>query len=130
MYATQVEAYQNTEKATMSGREIEAAALTKAGLMLKDCQDNWNAGDRDAMLSDAIKFNQLVWSVFQGELVQPENSLPKELRQDILSLSLFIDKRLFDVLASPEPQKLTSVIDINFNLAAGLRGMSIGSGNE
>lgn len=130
MYATQVEAYQNTEKATMSGREIEAAALTKAGLMLKDCQDNWNAGDRDAMLSDAIKFNQLVWSVFQGELVQPENSLPKELRQDILSLSLFIDKRLFDVLAYPEPQKLTSVIDINFNLAAGLRGKPAGSGND
>lgn len=130
MYATQVEAYQNTEKATMSGREIEAAALTKAGLMLKDCQDNWNSGDRDAMLSDAIKFNQLVWSVFQGELVQPENSLPKELRQDILSLSLFIDKRLFDVLAYPEPQKLTSVIDINFNLAAGLRGKPAGSGNE
>lgn len=127
MYATQVEAYQNTEKATMSGREIEAAALTKAGLMLKDCRDNWNACDHDERLKDAIKFNQLVWSVFQGELVQPENSLPKELRQDILSLSLFIDKRLFDVQASPEPQKLTSVIDINFNLAAGLRGMPVGA---
>jgi len=47
--------------------------------------------------------------------------MPKNLREDILNLSLFIDKRLFEVLASPDKEKLQIVIDIDFNLAAGLR---------
>ncbi len=130
MYATQVEAYQNTEKATMSGREVEASVLLKAALMLQHCQNNWGAADRDAKLDEAIRFNQLVWSIFQGELAKPDNPLSREIRQDILSLSLFVDKRLFDVMAYPEPNKLTSVININLNLAAGLRGKPAGSGNE
>ena len=33
-------------KATQSGREIEAAVLTKAAVKLKECQDNWDAPDR------------------------------------------------------------------------------------
>lgn len=52
----------------------------------------------------------------------PDNPLPQKLREDILNLSLFIDKRLFEVLAFPNaPERLTIVIDINFNIAAGLR---------
>jgi flagellar protein FlaF len=47
--------------------------------------------------------------------------MPKNLREDILNLSIFIDKRLFEVLAFPDPEKLAIVIDINFNIAAGLR---------
>ncbi|SJZ34309.1 protein FlaF [Trichlorobacter thiogenes] len=36
-------------------------------------------------------------------------------------MSLFVDKRLFEVMASPDKDKLTIVIDIDFNIAAGLR---------
>jgi flagellar protein FlaF len=105
----------------MSQRELEASVLTKAGRMLKNCQDNWNAPDRDAMLDEAVRYNQKVWSFFQSELSMPDNPLPKKLREDILSLSLFIDKRLIEVLAFPSPEKLNIVIKINFGLAEGLR---------
>jgi flagellar protein FlaF len=114
-------AYSTMQKETVSGRELEASVLTRAGLMLKTVVDNWNNSDRDEKLMEAIKFNQKVWSFFQAELSDPENPLPKNIREDILNLSIFIDKRLFDVLAYPEPQKLKIVIDINFNIAAGLR---------
>ena len=113
--------YVGIQKESMSGRELEASVLTKAGLMLKACQDNWGAPDREAKLLDAIKFNQKVWSFFQAELSEPGNPMPKQLREDILNLSLFMDKRFFEMMAYPEPEKLTIVIDINFNLAAGLR---------
>jgi len=116
-----VNAYTNMQKENLSGRELEASVLSRAGLMLKQVQENWNSPDRDKKLLDAIKFNQKVWSFFQAELSDPENPLPKNLREDILNLSIFIDKRLFEVLAFPEPEKLTIVIDINFNIAAGLR---------
>jgi len=122
MYKKQLEVYKAIDKATMSGREIEASVLTEAALKLKDCQDNWNAEDRDIKLNEAFQFNQLIWSVFQGELVSTDHPLPKKLRQDILSLSAFIDKRIFETMAYPSPEKLTAIININLNIAAGLRG--------
>lgn len=116
-----VNAYTAIQKENMSGRELEASVLSRAGLMLKSVKDNWDAPDREQKLLEAIKFNQKVWSFFQAELTDPENPLPKNLREDILNLSLFIDKRLFEVMAYPDPEKLSIVIDIDFNIAAGLR---------
>jgi flagellar biosynthesis activator protein FlaF len=113
--------YVGIQKEAMSGRELEASVLTKAGLMLKACQENWDAPDRESRLLEAIKYNQRVWSFFQAELSEAGNPLPKKLREDILNLSLFMDKRFLEVIASPSPEKLDIVIDINFNIAAGLR---------
>jgi flagellar biosynthesis activator protein FlaF len=121
MLQNPVNAYTNMQKEILSGRELEASVLSRAGIMLKQVQENWNAPDREKKLVDAIKFNQKVWSFFQAELSDPENPLPKKLREDILNLSIFIDKQLFDVLAYPDPEKLSIVIDIDFNIAAGLR---------
>jgi flagellar protein FlaF len=116
-----IKEYVGIQKESMSGRELEASVLTKAGLLLKACQDNWDAPDRETKLLDAIKYNQKVWSFFQAELSEPANPLPKELRENILNLSIFMDKRFFEVMAFPTPEKLSIVIDINFNIAAGLR---------
>lgn len=106
----------------MSARELEASVLSKAGLKLKQVQDKWDTPEKDLLLDEAVRYNQKVWSFFQSELSMPDNPLPKKLREDILNLSLFIDKRLFEVLAYPnDPSQLDIVININFNLAAGLR---------
>ena len=114
-------AYENVGKATQSGREIEAAVLTKAAVKLRECQDNWDAPDRDTKLDVALKFNQRIWTIFQSELSRDDHELPKKLRLDILRLAAFIDRRIFETMASPSPEKLKIVIDINNNLAAGLR---------
>jgi len=106
----------------MSGREIEASVLTKAALMLKNCQENWDSENGKAKLEEALKFNQLIWSIFQGELTKADNPFPKKLKEDILSLAVFIDKRIFDVMAYPSPEKLTVIININLSIAAGLQG--------
>ncbi len=125
MYAAlQLDAYRTTQKAGLTGRDIEAGALTKAALLLEECKNDWDARDRDARLSKALKMNQLIWSIFQADLMKEDNPLPKQLRQDILTLSLFIDRRIIDVLAYPAPEKLDAIININQNIAAGLRGAS------
>lgn len=122
MYAMQLNAYRTTQKTTTtSGRDIEAAALTQAALKLRDCQNNWGAGDCEGKLHEALKMNQRIWSIFQAELAKEDNPLPKKIRTDILSLSTFIDKRIFDIMAYPAPEKLSVIININQNLAAGLR---------
>jgi flagellar protein FlaF len=122
MSAKQIEAYKAVQKTTMSGREIEASALAQAARMLTECQSNWDAPDREDILHEALRMNQMLWSIFQAELAEASNPLPKALREDILSLSAFVDKRIIDIMAFPSPEKLSAVININLNLAAGLRG--------
>jgi len=38
----------------------------------------------------------------------------------LLSLSIFIDKRIFEAMSYPSPGKLDIIININKNIAAGL----------
>ena len=121
MYKNSLRSYQKVEQATISGRETEARVLTDAAVKLKYCRDNWNAADRRAKLDEALTYTQRVWSLIQGDLLDESNPLPKNIKQNILTLSAFIDKRIFNILAYPEPQKLNIIIDIHLNLAAGLR---------
>jgi len=53
-----VNAYTNMQKESLSGRELEASVLSRAGIMLKQVQENWNASDRGQRLVEAIKFSQ------------------------------------------------------------------------
>ena len=122
---TQLEAYRTAQNSVLSGREIEAAALTRCAILLSDCQKNWDAPDREEKLAEALRTNQKVWSIFQSELTRKDNPLPRQLKEDILSLSLFIDKRIIEVMAYPAPEKLKILIDINLNLAAGLRSKPV-----
>ncbi len=120
MSANQLEAYKSNRKLYLSGREIEAGALMQAAFKLKECQNNWNAADRDVQLSEALRNNQDIWTILQSELIRDDNPLPKQIKEDILSLSIFIDKRIFEVMAHPAPEKLNILININLNIAAGL----------
>ena len=119
--AQQLAAYRTVQKITSSDSEIEALVLTRAAQKLAEVQNNWDAPDRDEMLDEALRYNQQIWSIFQGELLKEDNPLPKQLREDILSLSVFIDKRIFEMMNSPDPEKLNVIVNINLNIAAGLR---------
>jgi flagellar protein FlaF len=105
----------------MSGREIEAYALTKAATALKDCQQQWDSPNRDQLLEHALKLNQRVWSIFQAELTRDDNPMPQQIKQNLLKLSAFIDNRTIEVLSEPNSEGLNIIIAINENIAAGLR---------
>ncbi len=111
-------------EATEEARELEAALLVRAALMLKECQDGWGGEGHESRLDDALKFNQRLWTVFQSELVADDNPLPEEVRRNLLNLSWFVDKRTFETLASPEAGKLKVLIDINRHIAEGLAGQA------
>jgi len=122
MHARQADVYGKVQRTALSDREAEAAALMKAAALLKHCQSNWAASDREATLDKALKFNQRLWTFFQVALTDPANPLPRTIKENVLSLSLFIDKRIFEVMAYPAPEKLDILININTNIAAGLKG--------
>jgi flagellar protein FlaF len=121
VYHKPLQAYQSVDQATLPGRATEAAVLNKAAQKLKGCRDRWQGAERDGRLDEALKYNQLLWSIFQGELSRNDNPLPRETRINLLRLSAFIDRRILEVMAYPTPEKLDIIIDINQNIAAGLR---------
>ncbi len=122
MPANPLDAYQSVEKSTLSGRELEASVLDKAALRLQMVQQTWSEADHEAILDEALKYNQRVWSFFQSEVSAADNPLPPEIKQNLLALSVFVDRRIFEVMAYPAPDKLDILININRNIAAGLRG--------
>jgi flagellar biosynthesis activator protein FlaF len=125
MSAIQMQAYKNLQKATIvSDREIDAYALTQSALKLRECQENWEVPDEREKIDrlfGALRMNSMLWSIFQAELTREGNPLPEKVREDLFSLSLFVDRRTKDIMCFPEPEKLTILININLNLAAGLR---------
>ena len=121
MPANPLDAYRNVEKATLSQRDIEATVLSKSAMELKAVQENWSMEDRDQQLEEALNYNQRVWSFFQAELSMQDNPLPDEIKRNLMALSLFVDRRTFEALAYPAPDKLNALININLNIASGLR---------
>jgi flagellar protein FlaF len=121
MYANRLQAYEQENREVVSGPELEAEGLTSTARQLAEIRGDWDAEDRDDRLFAALKRNQRLWTFFQGELTNPEHPMPANVRQNLLNLSLFVDKRTFELMAEPAPEKLNILIDINKNIAAGLR---------
>lgn len=120
MHNSAAKAYDNINKQAMSPRQLEAAILNRAAAMLKSVQESWEEPNLNDRLNEALRYNQRLWSVFQADLSADGNLLPKKLREDLLSISLFIDKRTFELMSYPEREKVTSLVTINQNIAAGL----------
>jgi flagellar protein FlaF len=122
MRSGQAEAYSKSQCATLTDRELEAAVLIKAAALLRHAQTQWTSPEKDRLLDDALRFNQRIWTFFQVSLMEDENKLPKELKAQVLSLSGFVDRRIFEIMAFPDADKLSALITINTNVAAGLKG--------
>jgi flagellar protein FlaF len=120
MFNSAAQAYDLGSKTTDSNRSLEAAALFKAGRILEACRQEWNAPDRAERLSEALRYNQRLWTLFQAELMRPDHELPAEIRANLLRLSAFVDQRSFEIMAEPDADKLQALIDINRNIASGL----------
>ena len=101
----------------MPPREVEAMAFTKAALMMEEAKGKLDDYDSYAA---ALKFNQLLWTIIQADIVDKANQLPPQLKANILSLSIFVDKQTIKALADADAGHLEPLISINKNLAEGL----------
>lgn len=117
-----LDAYEAAGKAASSNRELEAAALFKAARKLEAVRRAWDSPDRKEKLTEALRYNQRLWTFFQSELSVPDHEMLTELRVNLLRLSGFVDRRTFEIMAArkPDPDQLQVLIDINRNIAAGL----------
>jgi flagellar biosynthesis activator protein FlaF len=116
----QLQAYAKTAQATLQGRDLEAHVLIKSAARLQGIRDNWEM--RSADLNDALIANRKIWTIFVTAMTDEECELPTPLRANIVQLGMFVFNRSLSLTVDAEPQKLTVLIDINRNIAAGLRG--------
>jgi len=94
--------YEQMQRETLEGRELEASVLFRGAQKLRQCARKWEANhttEFDDNLTDTLQYNQRLWSFLQVELSNPANTLPETLRLNLLRLSKFIDKRIFTLFA-------------------------------
>ncbi len=116
------EAYANASRnAPRDPREFEATILTRAAGQLQRIRDNW-ATEQASTLRDALVYNRRIWTVFAASAAENEHPLPREIKQNIANLAVFIFKRTSEIEAAnePQPQLLDTLIMINREIAAGL----------
>ena len=114
-------AYGDVARQTKEPRELEASLLVKSAAKLQSIKDSWSE-NRDS-LDEALTYNKRLWAIFAAAMAEPENPLPIEIRNNIASLSVFIFDRTVELQLQPAPEKLTALITINREVAAGLRGI-------
>lgn len=115
-----IDAYKSVQNETMDGRELESSLLSRAAALLRHCQETWDQEGHIERLDHALRFNQRLWTFFQSELMEETNPLPVQIKQNLLNLSAFVDKRTFEVMAYPAPDKLNVLININQQISEGL----------
>ena len=110
--------YGNVAKQISSPRDLEANLLLEAAAKLQAVRDDWG-GKRDN-LDTALRYNRRLWSVFLSSVTSNENPLPKEIRQNVANLGIFVMKQTLATIANPKPESLGSLININREIAGGL----------
>jgi len=115
-------AYQQTAKKTASPRELEASLLSKSAAQLQRIKDDWD--NKKGELEGALTYNRKLWTVFLTSVTKDENPLPVAIKQNVANLGIFVMNQTIQILANPEPQQLTVMININQELAAGLRSQA------
>jgi len=73
-------------------------------------------------LGDALLYNRKLWTIFVTSITGPQNPLPTEVRQNVATLGLFVLNHTISVLSNPRRERLTPLININREVAAGLSG--------
>jgi len=121
----QAKIYEQVQRETLEGRELEALVLFRGAQKLRQCARKWEENhttEFDDTLTDTLQFNQRLWSFLQVEVSNPANALPETLRLNLLRLSKFIDKRIFTLFAGGGTvEDLLSIARVNERIAEALQ---------
>jgi hypothetical protein len=100
---------------------LGAERLEGVSALLMAMQRHWDEPDREARLALTLRANREVWCDIQCALADASLSLPWEVQQNLLILSVYADGKLDECEASPSADKLGSLIALTRNLAGSLR---------
>ncbi len=110
------QAYGVTTGMTLAGRSLEGRAFARAAQLLNDARE---APDDRLKAVKALRFNHQLWTILQASLLESINDMDTALNDDLLKLSLFVDRRTAEALADADPVLLDALISINRDIAQG-----------
>ncbi|WP_404403209.1 flagellar biosynthesis regulator FlaF [Pelagibacterium halotolerans] len=119
MYQHGALAYQQTARQTANPRDLEANLLAKLAGRLQQIRDNWPVSPSE--LDEALTRNRKVWSIFIAAVTDDASPLPAPIRENIANLGIFVMGQTMEIMGAPTPEKLDALININRQIAAGLR---------
>ena len=107
---------------TSSAQEVEAWALIElAGRLDRAAK----SGDKEQLL-ETMRLNWRVWTIFHAELANPDHAMKNDVRENMLSLCRYVDKRCVEIIRDPRPELLEVLITINRHIGNGLLGRAAG----
>jgi len=98
-------------------REMDAAAFSQAAYVMDQARQKL---DDKELGEKALKYNQMLWSILQADVSQPDNAPPEELKANLMSLSIYVDKQTTKGLKNADDELFDGLISINLNIAEGL----------
>lgn len=114
------EAYKNSSSMVIADpREFEATLLLKAATKLQQLRDQ---GDKVRVKDSEpiLVYNRKIWTVFAASAAETDHPLPRDIKQNIASLAVFIFKQTATYQSTGEARLLDTLITINREIAAGL----------
>ena len=73
-------------------------------------------------LDDGAALQPAALERLHRRLARDDNTLPVPVRQNIANIGVFVMNETFALMTNPRPSHLVPLININRELAAGLRG--------
>ena len=106
-----------SQPAAMDPRSTEAWALSEASRRLVVAS---KTDDKGKSLREALILNQRLWTIFQSAMTEADCPLPREIRDNVLALSIMMDRQILQRLGDLDGTKLQPILDINRSVAEGL----------
>ena len=112
--------------ATQSGRQenardTEAKALLRAAKKMQDLQSGW-VNSNQQKIEETLKYNRQIWVTFYDNAINKNSALTSSdpVSTNVIKLASFVFKRSVEILAAPDADKFSMLININREIAAGL----------
>ncbi|MFT6659969.1 MAG: flagellar protein FlaF [Maritalea sp.] len=93
--------------------------LSKSAAQLQRIKEDWD--NKKSELEGALTYNRKLWTVFLTSVTKDDNPLPVAIKQNVANLGIFVMNQTIEALANPAPEALAVLININKELATGLR---------
>lgn len=91
----------------------------RAAARLQGIRDEWDG--RRGELDEALTYNRKLWTILVTAVMEEDNPLPAPLKQNLANLGIFVFKHTMTLMGAPAPERLGVLININREIAAGLR---------
>src|SRR5215470_5128571 len=113
--------YSKVATQTSSPRDLEADLLLRAAAQLQSVVEKWDGQKGDAYFN-ALTYNRKLWVILFSAVTSADNPLPREIRQNVANLGLFVFNETLELTNKAERGKFESLVNINRQVAAGLLG--------